>query len=485
MVPVRKPGRPLSSCPHPASRPCSCAAVTAAIPRKQTCHCGSPSKNGKSTNGKKSSQSSDAGDTSPSTEPKPPSSSFKIQKPPAKNSTSRSQSIDVNGLGRMDPTQLNILHPQNGVPKYSTTDLNGSMAAPGTLNPVGSCNGHVQSSNGTIQPLSTQFTPLQPSSSTMNGHPESLHGGQESSIRSSTSNGGGCCSGKKQGRSSPVTSNTTETSKNAEIKSCCSMKQESASPTGQPSLSNMPPTNGGAMGFNPTLAMQAGGSALFQQPSIYSYPPQYGSYMQPLQPEQWRQVMAAMMFAQPPPQHMFGMPAVPTMSIPGASTSGSDQDWTSHHCGCGESCQCVGCAAHPYNEATQNYVKSAWNTMLNETQKQQSITNGGNHIANERLGESNKTNGETNGSVQAPISGGDAAVSPVPPQTPSDATSGLADEQNLPANDFFFVSYPFSDGCEGDMGSCPCGDDCQCIGCAIHGNAPDSEATTQNNIMEP
>ena len=37
-----------------------------------------------------------------------------------------------------------------------------------------------------------------------------------------------------------------------------------------------------------------------------------------------------------------------------------------------------------------------------------------------------------------------------------------------PANDFFFVSYPFGDSCEGEMASCPCGDDCRCIGCAIH-----------------
>ena len=29
---------------------------------------------------------------------------------------------------------------------------------------------------------------------------------------------------------------------------------------------------------------------------------------------------------------------------------------TVHTCGCGDICQCIGCAAHPYNDATHEYV---------------------------------------------------------------------------------------------------------------------------------
>lgn len=61
------------------------------------------------------------------------------------------------------------------------------------------------------------------------------------------------------------------------------------------------------------------------------------------------------------------------------------------------------------------------------------------------------------------------------PQTPSDAASALSEEQTLSANDFFFVSYPFGDTCAGDTASCPCGDDCQCIGCVIHNNPDPSQ----------
>ncbi|KAK6841009.1 hypothetical protein PG989_005647 [Apiospora arundinis] len=43
LIAVRKPGRPLRQCPHPAGRPCSChrhpQSVTAALPRKPKCDC--------------------------------------------------------------------------------------------------------------------------------------------------------------------------------------------------------------------------------------------------------------------------------------------------------------------------------------------------------------------------------------------------------------------------------------------------------------
>jgi hypothetical protein len=56
-----------------------------------------------------------------------------------------------------------------------------------------------------------------------------------------------------------------------------------------------------------------------------------------------------------------------------------------------------------------------------------------------------------------------------PPHTDTLSDSSTADEQILPASDYFFVNYPFSnDGCGGDTSNCPCGDDCECIGCTIH-----------------
>ena len=85
-------------------------------------------------------------------------------------------------------------------------------------------------------------------------------------------------------------------------------------------------------------------------------------------------------------------------------------------------------------------------------------------------GEMPTTNGS--GATTVPTVGpAEGTVSPVAPQTPSEAASGVSEEQALSANDFFFVSYPFGDSCAGEQASCPCGDDCQCLGCVIHNNS--------------
>ena len=153
--------------------------------------------------------------------------------------------------------------------------------------------------------------------------------------------------------------------------------------------------------------------------------------------------------------------AQPLAFSPGGSNP-SNALGTSHLCSCGDGCQCIGCAAHPYNEATQNYVRSAWNTAAEDTRVPNGSVEGSN------------TNGVS--ILAAPAQHvTDGEASPPAPQTPSDAASGVSEEQTLSANDFFFVTYPFGGDttCFGETASCPCGDDCQCIGCAIHGDNGD------------
>ena len=142
---------------------------------------------------------------------------------------------------------------------------------------------------------------------------------------------------------------------------------------------------------------------------------------------------------------------------------------TSHQCTCGEGCQCVGCAAHPYNDATQEYVRSAWNSMMNEQ------TNGNHGFTNGNPGDSS-TNHTPNDTTTVATTQTEGNGTTTGPHTPSDAASSLNEEQQLSANDFFFVSYSLGDACAGDGASCPCGDECQCIGCVIHGNPPLEES---------
>lgn len=516
MVPVRKPGRPLSSCPHPSSRPCSCAAVTAAIPRKQKCGCG--------TSDAASSESKLEKDalTSLTTPPSPSkfgSAGFRVQKQGVKAGPTRKQSVDIAGLQRMDANQLNILPPYNGVNPQQMSASTGSSTPMSEMSLYGSMSmTPSENSFGTeagmfpVFPYAMGPPMMAPGISRIpvNGQNGILTNG---SVKSETATPKSCCGGANgttsHNEASPVATPATAPApapaptpapvvngvSEPEAKSCCSSKPSSIAQEKKPVGIMLPPgipfpANGVMMQpFQHPMAMANGMYPFYAQPNIFNYPPNYGSYMQPLQPEQWRQLMAAMSFSQPGGNQAFGMAGPVPMQQPPPTPNGSS--WTSHECTCGDTCQCVGCAAHPYNEATQNYVRSAWSSMMDEAHKSHAHTNSngphmnghangvnGAHATNEEVEES--ANGTANGTT-TPINNGDGTWSPVAPQTPSEAASGASEEQALSASDFFFVSYPFGDTCAGETSSCLCGDDCQCIGCTIHNNSdppPSTDDTT-------
>lgn len=83
--------------------------------------------------------------------------------------------------------------------------------------------------------------------------------------------------------------------------------------------------------------------------------------------------------------------------------------------------------------------------------------------------------------VNVQPNGSGPPVSP-PGGTPSD-TSG--DDVPLSASDFFFVNYSFAnDECGGDTLSCPCGDDCACLGCFIHNNPDTLQLAVEDGSAE-
>ncbi|KFY39407.1 hypothetical protein V495_05974, partial [Pseudogymnoascus sp. VKM F-4514 (FW-929)] len=102
MVPVKKPGRPLTACPHLQPQSCGCSSITAAIPRKSQCGCGGASKAAKTV--KTEPQPAD----SPITEsPSPVARDFKIKK--TSKTKSRKQSYDAAVLNRVDPSSVNVV----------------------------------------------------------------------------------------------------------------------------------------------------------------------------------------------------------------------------------------------------------------------------------------------------------------------------------------------------------------------------------------
>lgn len=497
MVPVRKPGRPLSSCPHPSSRPCSCAAVTAAIPRKQKCRCGtSEPAPAESKNDKDAS----AGDITPQSPSKATNSSFRVQKQASKSGPSRKQSIGPAGLERMDATQLNILPPYNGMQR-ATPIPNGQAAAMPDMSMYGAMGLTPAetsfSHESTMFPMfpypmqSPMMTPA-PAKPATNGHGAPSTNGSTASSAAPTP--GGCCGGGAGGAKAkaatqqmPAAASTVDVVGEKKVKSCCSTASDShetkprAESMPAPGISQQP--NGIMMSpFQPPMAVPTGMYPYFPHPTIFNYPPQLGSFLQPLQPEQWRQFMSAMNFGQPVavPPGAYGMAGSGSFHPP---STPNGTPWTSHQCTCGDSCQCVGCAAHPYNEATQNYVRSAWNTMAEDVPKVQAHTNGhANHVNGNVSSSRERSASRTSNGVTTPVTTqAEGTISPTAPQTPSDAASGISEEQTLSANDFFFVSYPFGDACAGDTASCPCGDDCPCIGCVIHNN-PGPEETGEDSL---
>ncbi|KAK0115417.1 hypothetical protein ONS96_013873 [Cadophora gregata f. sp. sojae] len=452
MVPVRKPGRPLSACPHPQDQACGCSSVTAAIPRKQACHCA-------------------ADPTSPS------KIVFKIDKKAGRPPPSRKPSSTA-GLERMDPTQINIHGPQ-GIPVTYSNGYAVPAPAPQMIgfappypqhhyaipiqpHPQGIYNGTNGYMNGGVHngldhfmesPLATPV-PFNSRDSGKFTNGGSYMEATEPIAEVAVTNGGSCCAPKQNGNKTNGHSHTSSTSSVSEprelapkVSSCCSSKVkpklEPVSTQATPQMAHqMLPHNG-----------------IHFQPTVFTYPATYGSFQNPLHPTAWRQSLQTNNYTQvpfPPGQLPFDTPLGPGLD-------------TVHTCGCGDGCQCVGCAAHPYNDATQDYVRSAYNLSM-EHVNNEPYTNG--HHPTNSNGAING-NGSVNGNgvpTTQPVA--DTVASPTA-HTPSSTTSANGEEQNYSAADFFFVSYPFSgDGCGGDTQSCPCGDDCECLGCTIHRQPP-------------
>ncbi|TVY45260.1 Protein GRISEA [Lachnellula occidentalis] len=482
MVPVRKPGRPLSQCPHPGGDPCMCGSVTAAIPRNQACYCG--------------------GEASPvlaaqivprttiaqgvSEAPSPTINTFKVQKS-SRPQSSRKQSFDPANLERMDMNNVNVLpYEQRGqVAPLGVALPEGYLMSAPPAGIYGYAPQYVIQQQYHSNPMQPPPIPYS-NGVTSGGHSRNSSYGTESpmaiparitngeSLKDTNgssccapeppvnvvnvesepvANGGSCCAPKQNNHSTSIAS-TNSNPQELTARSCCAPKaaipkEEPASMNGTPinmipaSPHQMLPQQG--MPFNPALYQQ-----FSPPPTVFTYPAAYGSFQNPLQMSAWQQGKQSNYYSQPQPSVLIP-PEAPSFN--GPLMPGSMD--TVHTCNCGDTCQCIGCAAHPYNDATQSYVHSAWASMSMD-QPSEAYANPQTPIP------------ATNGSIPVQPQNVDQMSSPNV-HTPSSTTSGNGEEQSLSASDFFFVNYPFSDdSCGGDTMSCPCGDDCECLGCTIH-----------------
>ncbi|KAJ5940911.1 hypothetical protein N7516_001079 [Penicillium verrucosum] len=150
-----------------------------------------------------------------------------------------------------------------------------------------------------------------------------------------------------------------------------------------------------------------------------------------------------------------------------------------HDCHCGEDCQCLGCAAHPFNTTTRKHVQEMGAI----------ITSNG-----------DDKNPEVINPYQAsPYQGGtpstpfpylmqntpsmDHGFQPIPFDSYSDPNSTLPsgyssplsanhhlNQQLMHPSEYYTLEYPVGlpSACSDMTGSCQCGSDCSCVGCLTH-----------------
>ncbi|KAI0875717.1 hypothetical protein GGS24DRAFT_489075 [Hypoxylon argillaceum] len=453
MIPVRKPGRPLSSCPHQKGKLCNCNNITAAIPRNGKCGCGTSEPVITDTRAVVKTEP-----PTPEVAPMSPTrmASFRVQKHTTPKSPGRKQSFDISLLGQMDPSTINVM------PSHSLTlGTNGNITHTSPMpSPAFIPNFHPNFSPG--GPLGTHFeySPMlgrldgavlnnffeNPHSTASNPSPTGLPSNDTSGHLGLDTSGTQRYTPIPQSPNSGSCGNGPSTKR----RSCCS-KVSTALPPAHEQLEkqkqpqdalglmrygNSLPSHSpdiSALGFNGAMN---NGTIMQHTPqnTIYTYPTSYGSsFYAPLQYSQWQEMMTSQAQSMPP-ENVFTASQSRIEAAPAMPSS-----YTAGQCGCGEDCQCLGCATHPFNAAMQEYVLSAM-------QDEQSIS------------PPSLSNGDSNGAPATSEASPGILPSPAPDGSP------VLEPGSTDMNDYLFVAY-----CPGSPQSCPCGDECACVGCMIHG----------------
>ena len=151
-----------------------------------------------------------------------------------------------------------------------------------------------------------------------------------------------------------------------------------------------------------------------------------------------------------------------------------------HNCNCGDTCDCLGCAAHPYNATTRNHVQSLGNLLAKgDNEEQQSSRPQSPYGIS--FAQATKLHSVAQGTNPRLVD--DVPSSPVSSHyrpsafnpTDDDVTSSheFYNEAHVPlfsSSGYYTMEFPMESlgGCTDFSGSCQCGDDCACIGCLTH-----------------
>ncbi|ORY13196.1 hypothetical protein BCR34DRAFT_649706 [Clohesyomyces aquaticus] len=334
LVEVRKPGRPLSSCPH-ASGNCSCERVVINYTIPKTSECACPSDRAQSSVSLSGTNS-------------------RVQKSRSKKST----------------TTLNTAALEKAIQSTQEAEIDSSSHRTTTATNPSIAPSDTSASNGASPASSASSTPrLQPSPSRKQSLSSDIKI-PELTVRpmnQQPQQASSCCQPKRRpsdaqfsqqlSRGSCCSIQTKELPKAAPKKSCCG-GPEPNNPTGMYAQMNRQP--GTPQGF------EGYGQRHHQSP--FPYPAQNGvapgfDYMANLSGHPAGRMGAPlpMNFNTPIYNHLasgYQQPgSIPINTIRNGTSGHTGANPMEHNCHCGDSCSCFGCAAHPNNATMTEYIR--------------------------------------------------------------------------------------------------------------------------------
>lgn len=156
-----------------------------------------------------------------------------------------------------------------------------------------------------------------------------------------------------------------------------------------------------------------------------------------------------------------------------------------HNCNCGDGCQCLGCASHPFNNTTKQHIQEMGYLMTmdgDDVNSERSRSRG--HtlydeqmspkpaqypaFPNNGLDFAQAPQGEPLGTFSGPMTAPGFEHGPTNPGSVSYG-SGY-NQMMMQPSAYYTVEYPVGDlsPCTDMTGTCQCGSDCSCVGCLTH-----------------
>ncbi|KAF5863794.1 hypothetical protein ETB97_009257 [Aspergillus alliaceus] len=154
-----------------------------------------------------------------------------------------------------------------------------------------------------------------------------------------------------------------------------------------------------------------------------------------------------------------------------------------HNCSCGDNCQCLGCASHPFNNTTRQHVQEMGLLVAFDGEDQtvdnmngyQTPSLHGKRPSTTSLDYSYANFSHALNNCPQPLmthSYGEQA------STPNIMRSGyssppaeyMSEQHLMEPSEYYTLEYPVGlpSGCSDVTGSCQCGNDCCCVGCLTH-----------------